>query len=62
MISYTTKTGHYVLRDSEGRVVAKCAGHAIGEHKVNQAVDSEKSNDVESRDDLESVSVDEQYR
>ena len=58
---YSTETGFYVLKDSDGRVAAK-ANVPIGKHSVPDWVDLSNSFDVESQDELDGYMIDAFHR
>lgn len=60
MTEYTTETGHYILCDSEGRVLGR-ASVPTGTHPVDDRADVDESYDVESQDGLDAVEIDPFY-
>jgi len=61
MKEYETETGIYVLRDADGRVVAK-ANVPVGTHLVPDAVDVSRSEDLTGVSELNQYDVDEIYK
>ena len=57
---YTTETGFYILKDSDGRIGGK-ANVPIGDHRVPEWVDLTESFDVSSDDKLDEFKIDPYY-
>lgn len=60
MSEYTTETGYFVLVDSQGRVFGR-ASVPTGTHTVSDRADPAECYDVESAEDLATVSRNEFY-
>jgi hypothetical protein len=60
MTEYTTETGFYILVDADGRVMSK-ASVPVGTHPVEENADPSQSYDVDTREDLDGVTIDPYY-